>query len=264
MYDFSGKQVLITGCGNSKGIGYAIAAAFAKQKANLILADICPLEQIQALETSLKAMGAPHVFSMNVDVSGESSVKDMVAQAEAAVKTIDILVNNAGVMRISHFLESSAEDLDLMYRVMVRGTFLCTREVGKHMIERGIKGKIINMSSIGGKRPWVYSAGYCACKSAIVSLTQSSATVLAGHGINVNGIAPGDHKTDMLDQCYQEAARIEGVSPQAFEEMAKQFIPKGDIGTVEDIANACLFLSSPLADYIVGQTLNVNGGSFMQ
>lgn len=264
MIEFSSKNVLITGCGNAQGIGYAIAKVFANHGATLVLADICPLEQIEALKGSLLEYGAKEVLCIRADVSKEEDVRRMVEESVSHVGGIDILVNNAGVMRINSFLESDMDDLDLMYRVMVRGTFLCTIEVAKQMINKNIKGKIINMASIGGKRPWVYSAGYCACKAAIVNFTQTSAVALAPYGINVNGIAPGDHRTEMLDQCYREAAKIEGVSPESFEKTAISCVPLRKLGTVEDIANACLFLSSSMADYVVGQTLNVNGGSFMQ
>ena len=199
MYDYSDKNVLITGCGNSRGIGFAIAKAYAASGATLILADICPLGQIEKLRDDLLKEGAKNVFCVQADVSNEDDVKKMVNESVRAAGNIDILVNNEGVMRIGSFLDAKATDLDLMYKVMVRGTFLCTQEVAKHMIDKGVQGKIINMSSIGGKRPWVYSAGYCACKAAIVNFTQVAATVLAEHKINVNGIAPGDHKTEMLD-----------------------------------------------------------------
>lgn len=264
MCDTNTRNVLITGCGNEKGIGYAIAKAYAADNCILTLVDICPYEQISALRKSLIELGAKDVLVIQADVSSDEDVRMMVREVESAIGHIDVLVNNAGVMRISHYLDTDMKDLDLMYRVMVRGTFLCTIEVAKHMIERGIKGKVVNLSSIGGKRPWVYSAGYCACKAAIINLTQTSASVLAKHGINVNAIAPGDHETEMLEQCYREASLIDGISVEDFAQTAKAFIPLGRLGTVDEIAYACHFLTSPSAEYIVGQTINVNGGSFMQ
>ncbi len=264
MFGLEDKTVIITGCGNSKGIGFAIAKAYAAEKANLVLVDICPLETIGALAQPLLDAGAKRVLPYRCDVSDQQQVQAMVAAAHQEFGAIHILINNAGVMRVSKFLETKAEDLDLMYKVMVKGSFFCTIEAAKTMIADGIPGKIVNMSSIGGKRPWIYSAGYCACKSAIVNLTQTAGAALAPHGINVNGIAPGDHRTDMLDLCYEQGAAIEGISVEEFHRQAVKAIPLGHIGTVEDISNMCLYLTSPLADFIVGQVINVNGGSYMQ
>lgn len=264
MFNLQNKVAVITGCGNDKGIGFAIAKAYAAEGVNLVIADICPLENIEALAEPLKKLGAPDVLCVRTDVSNENDVKNLVKKTIEKYEAIDILVNNAGIMRISTLLDSKVEDWDLLYSVMVRGTFLCTREVAKAMIDLGIKGKIINMSSIGGKRPWVYSAAYCACKSAIINFTQVAAIDLAAYGINVNGIAPGDHKTDMLDVCYKEGAKIDGVTVDEFKTNAIKAIPIRHLGTLEDISNMCLYLSSPMADFIVGQVMNVNGGSFMQ
>jgi NAD(P)-dependent dehydrogenase (short-subunit alcohol dehydrogenase family) len=132
------------------------------------------------------------------------------------------------------------------------------------MLDRNIKGKIVNMASVGGKRPWAYSAAYCACKAGIVNLTQVSAAAFSRYGINVNGIAPGDHNTDMLELCYREGAIIEGISAEEFRDIAIRSIPLGRVGDTGDIADMCLFLSSSKADFIAGQVINVNGGVFMQ
>lgn len=256
--------VLITGCGNDRGFGFAIAKAFASKGARLALADIMPLEAITELARRLEALGAKEAFAVRCDVSSEESVTSMVEHVFARFGRVDVLVNNAGIMRVSNFLDSTATEWDLSYNVMLKGTFLCTREVAKRMIEHKISGRIINMASVGGKRPWVYSAAYCACKAGIVSLTQVSATALAPFGINVNGIAPGDHKTDMLDVCYAEGAKLDKITPEEFKTRALSSIPLGHLGTTEDIAKMATFLASEDACFITGQVMNVNGGVFMQ
>jgi NAD(P)-dependent dehydrogenase (short-subunit alcohol dehydrogenase family) len=264
MYGLNDKVVIITGCGNDRGLGYAMALAFASEKAILVPADIVSEGEMRAFAPRLLEAGAREVFPVSVDVSDEGAVKDMAAQAAARFGGIDVLVNNAGVMRVSGFLDTTAADFDISYNVMLKGTFLCTREVVKVMLDRNIRGKIVNMSSVGGKRPWVYSAAYCACKAGIVNLTQVSAAAFSKYGINVNGIAPGDHRSDMLELCYREGARIEGISAEEFRDLAIRSIPMGRLGGAGDVADMCLFLSSSRADFIAGQVVNVNGGAFMQ
>lgn len=256
--------VLITGCGNDRGFGYAIAKAFAARGARLALADIMPLEAIGELAHKLEGLGAERAIPVHCDVSDETSVAAMAEDVFTRLGGVDVLVNNAGVMRVSSFLESTAAEWDLSYNVMLKGSFLCTREVAKRMIAARIKGRIINMASVGGKRPWVYSAAYCACKAGIVSLTQVSATALAPYGILVNGIAPGDHETDMLDVCYTAGAALDRITPQEFKERAISSIPLGHLGTTQDIAKMAVFLASEDAAFITGQVMNVNGGVLMQ
>jgi NAD(P)-dependent dehydrogenase (short-subunit alcohol dehydrogenase family) len=264
MYGLTGKVIIITGCGNDRGLGFAMAKAFAEEGARLAIVDICPSEEIEMLGSQLRDAGAADVLAVQTDVSDEGQVTEMTTRVAEHYGTIDVLVNNAGIMRVNRFLEMSASDWDLHYNVMLKGTFLCSREVIKIMIRQKVKGKIVNLASVGGKRPWIYSAPYCACKAGIINLTQVCAAEFSKYGINVNGIAPGDHDTDMLELCYREGAKMEGVTPDAFRETAIRAIPMGHLGTVSDIANMCLFLSSQKADFIAGQVINVNGGVYMQ
>lgn len=264
MYGLEGKSVIITGCGNDRGLGFAMAKAFAAEGAKLALVDICPEAEIEMLGQRLRDAGAMDVLSIQTDVSDEGQVAEMAARVVGRYGTIDVLVNNAGVMRVNRFLDMTAADWDLHYNVMLKGSFLCSKEVIKIMLKQESRGKVVNLSSVGGKRPWIYSAPYCACKAGIINLTQVCAAEFSMHGINVNGIAPGDHDTDMLALCYREGAKMEGVTPEDFREMALRSIPMGHLGTVEDIANMCLFLSSSKADFIAGQVINVNGGVYMQ
>ncbi len=263
-FDLDNKVVVITGVGNDKGLGYAMAKAYAQERCKLVLADIMPLETIKALGDTLKALGAADVLAVQCDVSSEQATQELAAAAFEKFGCVDVLVNNAGVMRVAALLDGTAKDWDLHYNVMLKGTFLCTKAFAQLWIDKGQQGRIINMSSVGGKRPWIYSSPYCACKAGIVSLTQSSAVALAPHGILVNGIAPGDHKTDMLDVCYRDGAKMEGITFEQFHENALKAIPLGHTGTVEDIAYMALYLSSGMADFITGQVMNVNGGTFLQ
>lgn len=267
MYQFGleDKVIVITGVGNDKGLGFAMAKAYAGEHCKLVLADIMPIETIEALGGQLKALGAKDVLAVRCDVAREEDTETLAKEAFGRFGRVDVLVNNAGVMRVKDILDCTAADWDLHYNVMLKGTFLCTKAMAKLWIENGqTGGRVINMSSVGGKRPWIYSAPYCACKAGIVSLTQSSAVALAPHGVLVNGIAPGDHKTDMLDICYRDGAVMEGITFDEFRANALKAIPLHRNGTVEDIAYMALYLSSGMSEFVTGQVMNVNGGAFMQ
>jgi NAD(P)-dependent dehydrogenase (short-subunit alcohol dehydrogenase family) len=264
MYDdLKGKTALVTGVGSRRGMGFAIASRLANEGCSLLLADVCPTENIEALADEIRAQGGIAAVH-RCNVTDEAEVQGMVKAAEAVFGGIDILINNAGILRAKAFLSYTAEDWDAMYGVMVKGSFLCTKAVAAHLLERDAKGVVVNIASMGGKRVFPGEAAYGTCKRAVVHLTQAAAAELSREGIRVNGVAPGDHWTDMLEKCFLEMAETEGRTVGELIEESVRETPMGRLGTTEDIANICAFLVSEQAAFITGQVINVNGGLHME
>jgi NAD(P)-dependent dehydrogenase (short-subunit alcohol dehydrogenase family) len=264
MYDdLNGKTAIVTGVGSRKGMGFAIASRLAKEGCRLLITDVCPLDAMRPLRDEIRAAGG-NAEIFQGDVSEETAVQKMVDCAVASFGQVDILVNNAGVLRAKAFLDYLPSDWDFMYNVMVKGSFLCIKAVAEQMLKKGIPGAIINLSSMGGKRVFPGEAAYGSCKRAIVHLTQAAAAELSPQGIRVNGVAPGDHWTDMLEKCFREMAEIEGRTVEELIAESEAETPMRRMGATEDIANVCAFLASDQASFITGQTINVNGGFYME
>jgi NAD(P)-dependent dehydrogenase (short-subunit alcohol dehydrogenase family) len=246
---FAGKVAVVTGAGN--GIGRAIAEAYAAEGAVAVIADINMVAGARAAE-EITAAGAAASF-IETDVADEASVEAMVAGAVARHGRIDILVNNAGVVLHKLIVDMPREEWDRQIAVQTTGPFLTTKHVARHMIGRGGKGKIVNISSLSGRMGRVRGAAHCVSKAGVNLLTQVSAMELAPHGINVNAVTPG-----LIDVPVQ---RNEETLSLAYRESYVRMIPFGRMGEVEEIARAVLFLSSADADWITGQQLVVDGGT---
>ncbi len=277
MYDLNGKVALVTGAGGERGIGRAIANRLAQEGANVIVNDVAanPYADnptgwggMQAVVQEIEAIGR-QAIGLVADVSNSGQVDNMVRQALDRFGHIDILVNNAGSRpgkdRVPVY-ELEEEEFDLVQRVNVKGTFLCSRAVSREMISRGQGGKIIVISSSAGKRGRARFAAYCASKFALVGFTQSLAMDLAPFKINVNAICPGGVDTERTD--YINRALVpEGESLEEFRAQrsleAAQNNPLGRVALGADIARMAAFLSSSEADYITGLSISVSGGSVM-
>jgi len=240
------KVAIITGGGT--GIGKGIALQFAKEGAYVV---ICGRRK-EPLEETVKLIeynGGEAIYCI-VDVSSYSQIQELVETTLMKWGQIDILVNNAGIY-IPHDIASISEDeWDKVMNVDAKGVFLTSKAVLPHMLKQE-KGKIINIASIAGLFGFAKSAAYCAAKGAVVNLTREMALDYAPHGINVNAIAPGVIESDMTKPMLSN------------EEAKKSFLektPVGRIGTLEDIAYAAVYLASEESDFVVGQTLVVDGG----
>ena len=197
-------------------------------------------------------MQGRRVLCIHADISVRASVKDMVNQILHTFGRIDVLVNNAGILQQKPFLEISEEDWDQTMNTNLKGVFFCTQEVIPVM-QKQKAGVIINMSSSGGQLGGPLAVHYSASKAGVICLTKSLARFGAPYGIRVNCIAPGLIDTDMTQgEIHSQAGR---------EKIGQ--IPMQRIGTVNDVAQLCLFLASEDSSYITGQTVNVNGGLFM-
>jgi 3-oxoacyl-[acyl-carrier protein] reductase len=243
----SGKKALVTG--GARGIGGAIATAFAREGADVAVLDL-KLDAAQARASALKEFGAT-TFAVAADVSDETQVKAAVADVEAALGRIDILVNNAGIDTTSVVAEMSTAMWDEMIAVNLRSVFLCTRAVLKPMIARK-SGRIINIASQLGHKGAPEMAHYAAAKAGVIGFTRSLAYEVARDGITVNAICPGPIETEL----YRAL-------PEDWKKRKLAELPIGRAGSVDEIAPTAVLLASDEGAYYVGATMNPNGGDVM-
>ena len=277
MYDFSGKVALITGAGRQRGFGRATALRLASYGADIVISDVCrrletapemPMagwDELKAVAAEVEALGR-NVLPVKCDVTRADEVQSMVAQAMDRFGRIDILINNAGVgLPMKPVVETQESEWQLAFDVMCKGTFLCSKYVVPHMIERGGGGKIVNLSSQAGKKGQAYQAPYAAAKAAIISFTQSLALELAYYKINVNAVCPGIVETDMGGKSFEEYARVSHKykTPDEARKAVLSLIPMRRLATVDEVVNVIVFLASNQADYMTGQALNITGGQTM-
>jgi NAD(P)-dependent dehydrogenase (short-subunit alcohol dehydrogenase family) len=265
---FIDKVAIVTGAG--RGIGQGIAAHFALHGAKVVVAD---RDQKTAEQTDQQIRNhSAQAMVFPLDLAEVSSIRAMVEETVRQWGRIDILVNSAGVIQAKPLLEVTEADWDPIIRVNQKGLLFCIQAVAAQMIRQippevqaagradRSYGKIVNFSSISGRRGRPLQVHYAASKAAVINITQSAALAFAQYHINVNCIAPGMVLTPMWDQNAAEKSKISGVPPQ---EEIRQFVEKIPLkrtGTVEEIARVAAFLCSQDADYITGQTLNVDGG----
>jgi NAD(P)-dependent dehydrogenase (short-subunit alcohol dehydrogenase family) len=202
-------------------------------------------------------------MSVRLDVTDQASIDAMVAGVGERFGGIDILVNNAALFDLAPILDISRESYRKIFAVNVEGLLFTLQAVARRMVEQGRGGKIINMASQAGRRGEALVAVYCASKAAVISLTQSAGLGLIKHGINVNGIAPGVVDTPMWDEVDPLFARYEGRPLGEKKRLVGEAVPFGRMGRPEGHVGAAVFLASADSDYIVAQTLNVDGGNWM-
>lgn len=251
-----GKVAVVTG--SASGIGRAIAGRYADEGATVVVTDrkLDRAERVAA-EVGRGAYGAA------LDVTSKASIADMIATVARRSGSIDILVNNAGVFDMAPVLEVTPESYDHLFEVNVKGLFFTLQAVAAHMVEAGKGGKIINVSSQAGRRGEGLVSVYCATKAAVISLTQSAGLDLIKYRINVNGIAPGVVDTPMWDRVDALFARYENREIGEKKRVVGAAVPYGRMGFPDEQTGAAVFLASPDADYVVAQTLNVDGGNWM-
>jgi 3-oxoacyl-[acyl-carrier protein] reductase len=249
MSRYAGRVAIVTG--SARGIGAATAQRFAQEGAAVAVLD---LDQDAASATAA-GLGAEKAVGVACDVADASSVEAAVATVVGELGQVDILVNNAGVTRDNLLFKMSETDWDMVMNVHLRGSFLMSREVQKHMVAAKY-GKIVNLSSVSalGNRG---QANYSAAKMGLQGFTRTLAIELGPFGVNVNAIAPGFIVTDMTD----DTARRVGVEPEEYRKGAAAATPVRRVGYPEDIAATAAFLCSDEASYITGQTLYVDGGA---
>ncbi|MGV6804321.1 MAG: L-iditol 2-dehydrogenase [Ruegeria sp.] len=256
MTRLAGKRALITGA--ARGIGLAFAQRYAREGAQVALADI----DIAQARTAAKGIG-PQATALEMDVSRQDSIETAVADAVSHMGGIDILINNAAIFTAAPIVEITRADYSRVFEINVAGTLFTLQAVARHMIEQGTGGKIINMASQAGRRGEALVAIYCASKAAVISLTQSAGLNLIRHGINVNAIAPGVVDGEHWNGVDAFFAKYEDKAPGQKKKEVGEAVPFGRMGRAEDLTGMAVFLASSEADYIVAQTYNVDGGNWM-
>lgn len=241
---FTDEVVLVTG--STRGIGKAIAAAFAKEGATSLVVGRNDALVEETVKSIVKDGGKADGFVCDVTVVDQ--VQETVNKILDKHKRIDILINNAGVTRDNLLLRLSESDWDEVINVNLKGVFITTKIVSKAML-RAKKGKIISIASIIGITGNAGQANYAASKAGIIGFSKSVAKELASRGITSNVVAPGYIRTDMTAQLGEKVT----------EEILKH-VPLGRMGEASDVAGACMFLASKAADYVTGQTIVVDGG----
>lgn len=249
-FDFSNQVAWVTGAG--RGIGRALALAFAQAGAAVLVNDIDPVTAAGTVGTITASGG--DAFAAPGDVSRPADVAAMAAAALARWGRIDVLINNAGIEPVASILDMTEADWDRTLDTNLKGTFLCTQAAGRIMRGQG-RGAIVNIASTAGKaQPLYLRSAYAASKAGQVGFTKEAAREFAAFGVRVNAVCPGVIVTPMTEHLRQNA-----------QQMARwlQEIPAQRLGEVEDVVGLVLFLASDAASYIVGQAIHVDGGKMM-
>jgi len=256
---FKGKNVVITGAAG--GIGKGISKAFAKEGAKIALIDFDE-KNLKEFSEELSSNNY-YVKDYILDVRKEAEVIKVISRVLKDFNKIDILVNSAGVSTMNYFWKFTEEEWDFVLDVNLKGVWLVTKHITPHMIERK-KGKIVNISSMGGKRAGKFFAHYNASKFGVIGLTQAAALELAPYGINVNSVCPGWVKTPMQDREIVWDAKIRNLKDP--KDVIKGYIQRTPLNRLcypEDVANVVLFLASDSANFMTGQAINITGGAWM-
>jgi len=241
----TGKTAIITGA--SRGIGHGIALAFAKQGANVAFTYLSSDEKAKALEAELAAFGIK-AKGYKSDAADFKAAEELVNNVVAEFGTVDILVNNAGITRDTLLMRMSEQQWDEVINANLKSVFNLTKAVTKPML-KAKKGSIINMSSVVGVKGNAGQSNYAASKAGIIGFTKSIALELGSRNIRSNAIAPGFIETEMT-----------AVLDEKVVQQWRDGIPLKRGGSVDDVANATVFLASDMSAYITGQTINVCGG----
>ncbi|MCB2113880.1 MAG: SDR family oxidoreductase [Parvularculaceae bacterium] len=246
--NFSGKTVIVTGA--AAGIGAACARAFAEAGADIILADINDAgnrDIADLITIDTKAKCVPHACN----VASDADCEGLILRALDEFGRIDVLVNNAGVAAPGTILDLSPDDWDRVIDINLRSYFVLTQLAAKSMIERKIRGTIVNMSSLNAELAIPNQLAYVSSKGGVGQLTKAAALGLAAHGIRVNAIGPGSIMTDLLRGVMADDAGRKRILSRT---------PLGRVGEPSEIASIALFLASDLSSYITGQTIFADGG----
>jgi 3-oxoacyl-[acyl-carrier protein] reductase len=245
--DFSGKVVLVTG--SSRGIGAEMIKAFGKRGAHCVVNYVVDPAGQNKSDAEKVANELKDPLVVECDVTNPEQVESMMQQIQGRHSGLDVLVNNSGIIRDRTIKKMSMEEFESVVRVNLTGTFNVTQKAA-YILRNG--GRIVNLSSVSGQMGLFGQANYSSSKAAIIALTKVSAREFARQNITVNAIAPG----------FIDVGMSKGMSDEVTQNFIKQ-IPLGRLGDVNEIVHAALFLASPMASYITGHVLNVNGGFYM-
>jgi 3-oxoacyl-[acyl-carrier protein] reductase len=246
-FDFTGKVVLVTG--SSRGIGAEMIKAFGQRGAHCVVNYVADENGQNKLDATNVAKELKEPLVIESDVTQPTQVEAMMREIQDRHGGLDVLVNNSGIISDRTIKKMSVEDFERVVRVNLTGTFTVTQKAAA-ILRNG--GRIVNLSSVSGQMGLFGQANYSSSKAAIIALTKVSAREFARQNITVNAIAPG----------FIDIGMSKGVPQEAMQSFIQQ-IPLSRLGEVNEVVNAALFLASPMASYITGHVLNVNGGFYM-
>ena len=247
LLDFTGKVILVTG--SSRGIGAEIIKTFGKRGAQCVVNYVTDAQGQNKTDATNVAKELKEPLVIECDVTQPGQVESMMMEIGDKRGGLDILVNNSGIISDRTIKKMPIQDFETVVRVNLTGTFIVTQKAAA-ILRNG--GRIVNLSSVSGQMGLFGQANYSSSKAAIVALTKVSAREFARQNITVNAIAPG----------FIDVGMGKGMPEEVTQNFIKQ-IPLGRFGDVDEIVNAALFLASPMASYITGHVLNVNGGFYM-
>ncbi|OLO37899.1 hypothetical protein BTR23_13250 [Alkalihalophilus pseudofirmus] len=250
MEDFKEKVIVVTG--GSRGLGAQMVRDFASKGANVVISsrnqEVC-----EDLAHEIREYGV-NALPIACDVGNLNDIRQLFEKTLQQFGRIDVLINNAGANVTKPATEVTEEDWDMIYDVNIKGLFFCSQEAAKIMIKQN-QGKIINISSVGGVKPYKRIAPYTASKAAVIHLTKSLASEWAKNGILVNSIAPGLISTEINKSEMENKQWLEG---------AIKAIPLRRLGEPKDISSIALYLASDAANYVTGQTFFIDGGTLSE
>ncbi|MBW1780118.1 MAG: SDR family oxidoreductase [Deltaproteobacteria bacterium] len=274
--DLKGKTALVTGAGKKTGIGYAIVRALATCGADVAVADLGQssdqegqvktgtLDEMNEIVKEISDKFSVSALAVEVDVTDNTSIGRMVEKVKERFDHIDVLCNNAGasfgVPNAVHTYDEFAwmKTID----VNLHGVFRVSRAVLPLILGR--KGSIINTASRAGKVPPLFNGAYAVAKSGVIMLTKVMAKELAGAGIRVNAICPGQIMTDLEKWRFDLEAKVFGSTVEEREKEMCKTIPLARIGAPEEVGNVVAFLASDASSYCTGQAINITGGQLME
>lgn len=245
--DFNGKVVLVTG--SSRGIGAEMIKAFGDRGARCVVNYIADSNGQNKAEAETVAKSLKNPLVIECDVTKPAQVDALMKQIQEKHGSLDVLVNNSGIINDRTIKKMTMDEFEAVVRVNLAGTFNVTKAAAA-ILRSG--GRIVNLASVSGQMGFFGQANYSSSKAGIIALTKVSARELARQNVTVNAIAPG----------FIDIGMSKGMPDEVTQNFIKQ-IPLGRLGDGKEIVDAALFLASPMASYITGQVLNVNGGFYM-
>jgi 2-hydroxycyclohexanecarboxyl-CoA dehydrogenase len=248
-----GKTALVTGAG--RGIGRAIALGLAGEGAQVAVLDILK-DNAEAVSREIDALGVK-ALAITADLTRRAEVERAVAETFAQFGQLDILVNNAGWDKLEPFLDSEEQTWDRIIGINFKALLYVCKAALPRMVERG-EGRVINIASDAGRVGSMGEAVYAGTKGAVIAFSKTLAREMARHRVTVNVVCPGLTETPLLQGIRQQSPKTERVI-----DAVTRAIPLGRVGQPEDVAGAVVYLASPAAAYVTGQTLSVSGGLTM-